>query len=68
MANQAQLLEFFEMMLSRAERGEFRFVAIGTIDLEGNQRTTVAGMATTNEASSVVEDLQDRIKSMDLNP
>lgn len=58
MANQAEILKFFEMMTERARNGEFRFVAIGTINQETSEIvTTVAGMATQDEAKATAYDI-----------
>ena len=62
MANQAEILQFFEMMLKRAERGEFRFVVVGTVSHAGSEiRTTVAGMATQEEAINVADEILGRV-------
>ena len=59
MANQAEILEFFEMMTERAARGEFRFVAVGTVGhSDGAIKGTVAGVGTEAEAEEVIETLE----------
>jgi len=61
MANQSEILQFFEMMTKRAISGEFRFVMVGTIDIDGNIRTTIAGMATDGEGLQVADELYGQI-------
>lgn len=63
MASQAEILQFFEMMADRARKGEFRFVMVGTVGLDDLVRTTVAGMATDEEAAYVAGELSRSVES-----
>lgn len=62
MANQAEILQFFEMMTKRAARGEFRFVVVGSISHATSQMgITVAGMATQDEAITLADEIRGKI-------
>jgi len=58
MAKQCDLLEFFEMMQRRAAQGEFRFIMVGSVGLDDSIRVTVAGMASEEEAHTVLGELE----------